>query len=57
MTANGFFFVGLPLKKQIASVLTDDTLREELYKILSKRKHTENPSVPDVTDGASYQEQ
>lgn len=51
------FFVGLPLKKQIASVLPDDTLREELYKILSERKHTENPSVPDVTDGASYQEQ
>lgn len=38
-------------------MLTDDTLREELYKILSERKHTENASVSDVTDGASYQEQ
>lgn len=50
-------FLGLPLKKQIASVLADDTLREELYKFLSERKDTENTSASYVTDGAFYREQ
>ncbi|XP_037269065.2 uncharacterized protein LOC142818140 isoform X1 [Rhipicephalus microplus] len=54
LTADGSFFVGLPLKKQISSVLADDGLREDLYKSLNEKKDTENASVSDVTDGAFY---
>lgn len=59
LSQKGCFFVSLPLKKQFASVLAVDTVRQELYKFVSGRKDTENENsaVTDITDGAFYKKQ
>ncbi|KAH6920825.1 hypothetical protein HPB50_028184 [Hyalomma asiaticum] len=59
LTAKGCFFVSFPLKKQFASVLASDTLRQELYECLSGSRHRDNENIAmtDITDGAFYKKQ
>lgn len=47
------FFVSLPLEKQLASVLSDDSVKEELLKSLEKNGKPV-ASASDITEGTMY---
>ncbi|XP_040065346.1 uncharacterized protein LOC120839164 [Ixodes scapularis] len=57
LMSKGCYFVGLPMEKQLASVLADETVREHLAESLAKL-NTPRPSAKlDLTDGDSYRSQ
>ncbi|KAG0423625.1 hypothetical protein HPB47_000608 [Ixodes persulcatus] len=57
LMSKGCYFVDLPLEKQLASVLADETVREHLAESLANL-NTPRPSAKlDITDGDSYRSQ
>ncbi|KAM7304274.1 uncharacterized protein ISCGN_014174 [Ixodes scapularis] len=57
LMSKGCYFVGLPMEKQLASVLADETVREHLAESLANL-NTPRPSAKlDLTDGDSYRSQ
>lgn len=53
LTSRGSFFVSLPVEKQLASVLSDDSVKEELLKSLEKNGKPV-ASASDITEGTMY---
>lgn len=54
LTNRGSFFVGLPLEKQIASVLSDDNVKTELLKSLEETVEPVACSASDIKQGTMY---
>ncbi|KAH6920885.1 hypothetical protein HPB50_028127 [Hyalomma asiaticum] len=51
---SGSFFVSMPIKKQLASILSSKTVGSAVMSSLT-RKHSAESAMTDVTDGAHYQ--